>query len=158
MVVNLDDDRQNKISFKNILIISLIFLTALGVVVGTQFLPKKTTYKSKASEISVNQNSIVDWGNAGYFYGGGYVKTNNSYNIGNVGKPMSFEGITRDLKGIMITDYFWDFGDGFKTGGTLMNTTFKKKGEYMVKLGLLAEKDSLRVIPKICVMKKIIIN
>ena len=82
MVVNLDDDRQNKISFKNILIISLIFLTALGVVVGTQFLPKKTTYKSKASEISVNQNSIVDWGNAGYFYGGGYVKTNNSYNIG----------------------------------------------------------------------------
>ena len=82
----------------------------------------------------------------------------NSYNIGNVGKPMSFEGITRDLKGIMITDYFWDFGDGFKTGGTLMNTTFKKKGEYMVKLGLLAEKDSLRVIPKICVMKKIIIN
>lgn len=82
----------------------------------------------------------------------------NSYNIGNVGKPISFEGITRDLKGIMITDYFWDFGDGFKTGGTLMNTTFKKKGEYMVKLGLLAEKDSLRVIPKICVMKKIIIN
>jgi hypothetical protein len=32
------------------------------------------------------------------------------------------------------------------------------KGEYMVKLGLLAEKDSLGVIPKICVMKKIVIK
>jgi hypothetical protein len=82
----------------------------------------------------------------------------NSYNVGNVGKSISFEGITKDLKGIRITDYFWDFGDGFKTGGPLMNTTFKKKGEYIVKLGLFAEKDSLGVIPKICVMKKIIIK
>ena len=36
-----------------------------------------------------------------------------------------------------------------------MNKTFKKKGEYTVQLGLLAEKDSLGMIPKRCVMKKI---
>ena len=39
-----------------------------------------------------------------------------------------------------------------------MNHTFKKKGEYLVKLGLLAEKDSLGVVQKTCVMKKIKIN
>jgi outer membrane protein OmpA-like peptidoglycan-associated protein len=36
-----------------------------------------------------------------------------------------------------------------------MSTTFKKKGDYTVQLGLLTEKDSMGVIPKICVMKKI---
>jgi outer membrane protein OmpA-like peptidoglycan-associated protein len=36
-----------------------------------------------------------------------------------------------------------------------MSTTFKKKGDYTIKLGLLVEKDSLGIIPKICVMKKI---
>ena len=82
----------------------------------------------------------------------------NSSDVGIVDKSISFEGVTSDLKGFRITDYFWDFGDGFRSGGPLMNTTFKKKGEYMVKLGLLAEKDSLGVIPKICVMKKIKIN
>ena len=82
----------------------------------------------------------------------------NSNNLANVGKSISFEGITKDLKGIRILEYFWDFGDGFITGGPLMNTTFKKKGEFIVKLGLLAESDSLGVRTKICVMKKIIIN
>ena len=82
----------------------------------------------------------------------------NSPDVGIADNSISFEGVTSDLKGIRITDYFWDFGDGFRSGGTLMNTTFKKKGEYMVKLGLLTEKDSLGVIPKRCYMKKITIN
>ena len=82
----------------------------------------------------------------------------NSYNVGKVDKPISFEGVTTDLKGFRITDYFWNFGDGFKPGGHLMNSTFKKKGEYIVKLGLLAEKDGLGVIRKTCIMKKIKIN
>jgi hypothetical protein len=82
---------------------------------------------------------------------------NSSY-VGIVDKSISFEGVTSDLKGFRITDYFWNIGDGFKPGGPLMNATFIKKGEYTVKLGLFAEKDSLGVIPKICVMKKIKIN
>jgi hypothetical protein len=77
---------------------------------------------------------------------------------GIVNKTISFEGVLTDLKGISITDLFWDFGDGFKSGGPTMNHTFKKKGEYMIRLGLLAEKDSLGVVQKTCVMKKIKIN
>jgi hypothetical protein len=79
----------------------------------------------------------------------------NSYNFGMADKSISLEGVTSDLKGFRITDYFWNFGDGFKPGGPFMNTTFKKKGDYTIQLGLLAEKDSMGVIPKICVMKKI---
>ena len=79
----------------------------------------------------------------------------NSYNIGLADKPISFEGLTTDLKGFRITDYLWNFGDGFKPGGPLMSTTFKKKGEYNIQLGLQAEKDSIGVIPKTCVTKKI---
>jgi PKD repeat protein len=81
-----------------------------------------------------------------------------SDDAGIVDKTISFEGVMTDLKGMNITDLFWDFGDGFKSGGQIMNHTFKKKGEYMVKLGLLAEKDSLGVVQKTCVMKKIKIN
>jgi PKD repeat protein len=82
----------------------------------------------------------------------------NSDKVGSVDKSISFTGVTSDLKGIRITDYLWNFGDGFKPGGPFISNTFKKEGEYMVKLGLLAEKDSLGVVHKICVMKKIKIN
>lgn len=84
-----------------------------------------------------------------------YIK---SLDIGIVDKSISFEGVTSDLKGIRITDYFWNIGDGFKPGGPVLNATFKRKGEYTVKLGLLGEKDSHGVTPKVCVMKKIKIN
>ena len=73
-------------------------------------------------------------------------------------KSMSFKGITSDLKGIKITDFYWDFGDGFKEGGQSISHLFKKKGEYAVKLGLLSEKDSLGVVGRRCVIKKIKIN
>lgn len=82
----------------------------------------------------------------------------NSSDVGIADESMSFEGVVSDLKGVRITDYYWDFGDGFRPGAPLMNTTFKKKGEYMVKLGLLTEKDSSGAATKICVMKKIIIR
>jgi hypothetical protein len=60
-----------------------------------------------------------------------------------------------DLKGISFTDYFWDFGDGFKPGGPEMTKVFRKKGEYLVRLGLLQQKDSMGVVNKRCYMKKI---
>lgn len=81
-----------------------------------------------------------------------------SANTGFTGKPLTFEGDANDLKGIKITDYFWDFGDGFKPGGQIMSKEFRRKGDYLIKLGLLTEKDSLNVSHKICVMKKIKIN
>jgi hypothetical protein len=81
-----------------------------------------------------------------------------SEGVGMVDKSISFKGLTSDLKGVRITDYFWNFGDGFKPGGPLIDNTFKKRGEYIVKLGLLVEKDSLGVVNKMCYMKKIKIN
>lgn len=84
-----------------------------------------------------------------------YIKSDD---VGMVDKSISFKGLTSDLKGVRITDYFWDFGDGFIPGGPLIDNTFKKKGEYFVKLGLLVEKDSLDVVNKMCYMKKIKIN
>jgi len=79
----------------------------------------------------------------------------NSDNVGIVSESISFEGVTTDLKGFSITDYLWNIGDGFKPGGPLMSTSFKKKGEYTVQLGLLGKEDNLGMIPKVCVMKKI---
>ena len=82
----------------------------------------------------------------------------NSPESGLEDKSISFEGNISDLKDVRITDFFWDFGDGFKQGGPNMTHIFKKKGEYTVRLGLLEEKDDAGVVRKICVMKKIIIN
>jgi len=79
----------------------------------------------------------------------------NSYDVGIVNKSVSFDGAGTILKEFRITDYLWNFGDGFKQGGPLMSYTFKKKGEYTVQMGLLAEEDTMGVIPKRCVMKKI---
>jgi outer membrane protein OmpA-like peptidoglycan-associated protein len=78
-----------------------------------------------------------------------------SYNVGIADKSISFDGILSNLKGFVITDYLWNFGDGFKPGGPFMSKTFKKEGEYIVQLGLLAEKDSLGMFPRTCVMKKV---
>ncbi len=79
----------------------------------------------------------------------------NSYDVGLVDKSVSFEGIKNDLTGFSKADYLWDTGNGFAQGGPLMNAIFKKEGEYTIKLGLLGKEDSLEVIPRICVMKKI---
>jgi hypothetical protein len=79
----------------------------------------------------------------------------NSCNVGIVGKPISFDGLKTNLKNFKPTDYFWNFGEGYKPGGPSMNWTFVKKGEYDVQLGLLSEKDSLGRIYNKCITKKI---
>ena len=84
-----------------------------------------------------------------------YIKSDN---IGAVDKTISFTAITSDLKNSGIIDYLWDFGDGFKPGAPSMSKIFKKKGEYVVKLGLITAKDSVGTIQKTCVTKRIKIN
>lgn len=78
-----------------------------------------------------------------------------SYNVGIVDKSMSFDGVKTNLKDFHITDYLWNFGDGFKPGGLYMNQTFSRKGVYSIRLGILGAKDSLGIIPGKCVTKKI---
>jgi hypothetical protein len=79
----------------------------------------------------------------------------NSDNIGMVNQPVTFDALETNLKDLIITDYAWDFGDGFKTGGPVINETFKKNGEYTVRLGLMTLEIGSGVIQKTCVLKKI---
>jgi len=79
----------------------------------------------------------------------------NSYNVGIVDETISFNAVKTKLPGFRITDYMWNFGDGFKPGGPYISKTFKRRGEYTVQLGLLANEDSTGKILKTCVMKKI---
>jgi hypothetical protein len=81
----------------------------------------------------------------------------NSGNVGIVNQPIAFDALKTNLKDFSVTDYLWDFGDGFKPGGPVMSTTFKNKGNYLVRLGLLSSENSQGVRQKVCVKKKIMI-
>ncbi len=81
-----------------------------------------------------------------------YIHSNN---VGLVDQPVTFNGAKSHLEGFSITDYIWDFGDGFKQGQPVMSSAFRKSGEYTVKLGLIGAKDSVGKVQKTCVMKKI---
>jgi hypothetical protein len=72
-------------------------------------------------------------------------------------RSIAFEGGLSDLKELSISDFFWDFGDGFKQGGQYMDHVFKKKGDYTVRMGLLGENKTGEK-KKVCVIKKIKIN
>jgi hypothetical protein len=79
----------------------------------------------------------------------------NSDNIGVVNQPVLFQGITTGLTDFTAKAYFWNFGDGFRPGGSLENKIFGKKGEYTVQLGLWGQKDSLGILPEKCYLKNV---
>ncbi len=79
----------------------------------------------------------------------------NSYSSGIVDVPVRFDGLDMNLKDLRLTDYYWNFGDGFLPGGPVMQKTFRKNGSYTVQMGLLGEKDNLGNIQKRCFTKKI---
>ncbi len=79
----------------------------------------------------------------------------NSYDIGLVDSSISFDAGKCSLVNFKTTDYLWNFGEGYKPGEPLMTKVFKKRGEYIIRMGLLGEKDSIGIIPQQCVMKKI---
>ena len=62
---------------------------------------------------------------------------------------------TNNLKGFRVTDYYWNFGDGFTPGAPSMTIIFKKEGVYPIQMGILAKADSLGRKPKTCVSKTI---
>jgi PKD repeat protein len=78
-----------------------------------------------------------------------------SYDIGLPDRSITFSGTTENLKGESITGFYWNFGSGFLPGGPSVTHTFKKEGEYIVKLGLTLKGDTVGNSVKRCVMKKI---
>ena len=74
---------------------------------------------------------------------------------GYTGDTINFNGLNSNLPGFKINDYHWDFGEGFTKHGPSVKYSFDKKGEYLVKLGITGEKDSLGAMQKVCVYKRI---
>lgn len=78
-----------------------------------------------------------------------------SDSIGMVDQEISFDALQSNLNDFNITEYYWNFGDGFTQGPPQISTTFHQKGNYTVLLGLLGEKEPSGIIPKTCVKKQI---
>jgi len=60
----------------------------------------------------------------------------NSAYISIAGKPMDFDASASLIPGAQITDYLWDFGDGFSPDRYKTVKRFERKGEYTVRLGV----------------------
>lgn len=70
-------------------------------------------------------------------------------------KALLFDGQKSNLPEFNVSEYFWDFGEGFKTRGPVSRMKFGKTGEYTVSLGVLGEKDSIGNFSKKCIYKKL---
>ncbi len=82
----------------------------------------------------------------------GYI---NSMNFGLKDNSLIFDGLQSNLKGCSITDYKWNFGEGFKTGRSIMNHTFHKPGDYTVQMAISGKNDSLNSYFQTCVTRHI---
>lgn len=71
------------------------------------------------------------------------------------GKNITLNGKQSNLPGMEIKGYVWNFAGEEVKRGIEQNYRFDKEGEYEVKLGLLGQKDSLGIIRKECVSKRI---
>lgn len=78
-----------------------------------------------------------------------------SPNAGIINREIPFDGFKSNLPGFSIKEYLWDFGEGFASRGPSAKYTYPRKGEYMVKLGLLGDKDSSGNYIKACSCRKI---
>ena len=80
-----------------------------------------------------------------------------SPDAGIVNESITFDGLKTNLPDFRISDYVWNFGEGFILRGPMATKVFGKKGEYTIQLGLLGDKDTLGNYAKICSCKKITI-
>jgi PKD repeat protein len=78
-----------------------------------------------------------------------------SVNVEMVDNSITFDGVLSALKDFKVTDFYWDFGNGFNPGGPVMNYNFTKRGVYNVRMGLTGDKGSLGNTTELCVMKKV---
>lgn len=81
-----------------------------------------------------------------------------SPDVGTAGKLITFEGSVSSLYDVSITDYFWNYGEGFNPGGPETERVFRRKGEYDIKMGVTGINKKDGSLYKKCVKKKIIIT
>ena len=70
-------------------------------------------------------------------------------------KEIEFDGLESNLPSVQIENYYWDFGDGTASKGPKAQHTFKKKGNYRVKLGITGNNDTTGARENHCVWKKV---
>ncbi len=74
---------------------------------------------------------------------------------GIVGTPIIFDGVRSNPENCTIEDYYWDFGDGGRKIGVMVNHTFSKAGNFKVTLGVTGSSGDFTC--KSCSYKKIVI-
>lgn len=79
----------------------------------------------------------------------------NSHDVGIVNEAIPFDGLKTNLPDFRISDYVWNFGEGFLLRGPVAKKIYDKKGKYVVQLGLLGNKDSVGNFQKVCSLKKL---
>jgi len=72
-----------------------------------------------------------------------------------VGESISFDGLNSYFPGSSVLTYSWSFGNGELTTGSTINHSFKNKGEYEVKLGLILRNNKSGAIFEACTSKQI---
>ncbi|MEF8844412.1 MAG: Ig-like domain-containing protein [Bacteroidales bacterium] len=70
-------------------------------------------------------------------------------------KEIEFDGLESNLPSVQIENYYWNFGDGTSAKGPKAQHTFKKKGNYRVKLGITGTNDTTGAKENHCVWKEV---
>lgn len=71
------------------------------------------------------------------------------------GEETKMDALLSYLPGYSIQDYYWDFGDGSRTKGDIVNHSYVSEGEYTIHLFLIIRNDSTSALEKRAIAKKI---
>ena len=73
-------------------------------------------------------------------------------------ESVSFDAGDSYFPGKTVISYYWDFGDGEKSSGEVVNHSFTGNGEYTVRLGVRLKDTGSGKITQECVSKKIFVT
>jgi hypothetical protein len=73
------------------------------------------------------------------------------------GETINFDASQSNLPGFTIKNYYWDYGDGYRSKGMKSEHIFNKPGTFFVKLGSEVT-DSSGVVSKKSVVKKVLVK
>ena len=59
-----------------------------------------------------------------------------------INSPISFNGEKSNIPGYSSYSFFWDFGNGKRSTGSIIKNEYKEPGNYIVKLGVTAKDQS----------------
>jgi outer membrane protein OmpA-like peptidoglycan-associated protein len=81
----------------------------------------------------------------------------NSISVAIVGQQIDFDGLSSYFPESEILNYTWYFGDGDRTTGKNVKHSYRTKGEYEAKLGLILRQNRTGIIYNACASKQIVV-